>query len=348
MKIKPAIFILVTWWLVSINSTVFAQNDSTNVDPGKYEGKTKKGMRNGYGTCTWKNGRKYVGKWKNNIIHGKGTMTYANGDKYIGDWHYGAKQGYGTYIWSDGSKYTGAFQKSVKSGWGILKLPNGEKHEGYWKNDQANGKGKHYWPNGTQYYGDWKNSKRHGSGVLEYSDGSVVQGEWESDEYIPCKCTNGEDTLSTQAHFDKAEAVFVGTVTEIYKEDDNTDAIVFEITQFWKGTHGFNRKIVLHASYTSCDMIFYENISYLIFANSGKDKFYSASKCSPTGVSTEKIGVVAELEKMNCQQEATKQPIAIRDFDPVCGCDGQTYENPYKAKENGVAYWKKGACKKDK
>ena len=262
-----------------LNLSLQAQSpDSTQVDQGVYEGKLKRGLRQGYGTCTWQDGRVYAGRWKNNLMSGKGTMTYSNGDKYTGDWERGVKQGYGTYTWKDGSTYVGSYKKGQKSGWGILKFSDGSKHEGYWLKDEANGKGKHIWANGLQYYGDWKNNKRHGSGVLEYPDRSVVQGEWENDKYKPCSCAVDADTLKTAQLYEKYEAIFVGTVTELYQEDDGTDGVVFEITEYWKGKHGFGRRIVLHAGFKSCDMIFYEGASYLVFANEGNNKFYQASK----------------------------------------------------------------------
>lgn len=344
MRILRSTLLVLTFIINSF--LAFSQTDSTQLDQGIYNGKTKSGDRHGYGVCTWKDGRRYEGKWKYNLMNGKGTMTYKNGDKYYGDWKNGAKTGYGKYTWSGGSVYEGAFLNGKKHGWGILRESNGSKHEGYWKNDMANGKGKHVWANGTQYYGDWKNNQRDGSGVLEYSDGGVVQGEWKADQYIPCQCTVNTDSLNAEDIYQVYEAIFVGTVVEIYQDENGKDAIVFEISQHWKGKHGYGRKIILHAGFRSCDFIFYEGDSYLIFANTGNDKFYRADKCSPSGELKSRISLIQSLQKLDCKQDPVKQPFEIRDFDPVCGCDGKTYNNPYKAKANGVGSWKKGACKK--
>jgi hypothetical protein len=44
---------------------------------GYYEGEWKDVMYDGFGICTWGDGRKYRGEWKNGMAHGKGVETYA-------------------------------------------------------------------------------------------------------------------------------------------------------------------------------------------------------------------------------------------------------------------------------
>lgn len=52
-----------------------------------YEGKFKKGLPNGTGTYTWKNGNIYTGEWKKGKRSGKGTLySAANNEKINAYW----------------------------------------------------------------------------------------------------------------------------------------------------------------------------------------------------------------------------------------------------------------------
>jgi len=59
----------------------------------KYEGEFRKGLRNGYGKCSWKTGEVYEGRWKGGLMDGFGYMgkngkILSNG-KLIGSWRNG-------------------------------------------------------------------------------------------------------------------------------------------------------------------------------------------------------------------------------------------------------------------
>ena len=53
-------------------------------DKFKYKGEFKKGKREGYGECYYKNGEYYQGEWINDKRHGKGRLYYKN-EKYEGN-----------------------------------------------------------------------------------------------------------------------------------------------------------------------------------------------------------------------------------------------------------------------
>ena len=75
-----------------------------------YEGDFYEDMMQGYGKCTWNDGKKYEGSWNKNIIEGKGT-----------------------FIWPDGTIYEGEYENGLKHGFGILKSPDGVIiYKGYW------------------------------------------------------------------------------------------------------------------------------------------------------------------------------------------------------------------------
>jgi hypothetical protein len=340
MKKLGIIFQIV--FLLATLSTAFAQSDETETkNKGEYDGKYKKGLRNGKGVCYWEDGKRFVGRWKYDKMHGLGKMFYTNGDIYEGDWENGYKQGTGVYIWKNGSKYSGGFSLGKKEGYGALKSTDGSKHAGYWKNDVAHGEGKHTWRDGTKYQGGWQNGKMEGDGVMEYPDRSIVQGEWKDNKYVPCDCeTTKPISVAYQAH----DAVFVGRVVSISRIGEKTDEVILEVSQFWKGKLGFGRRIVLQAGFSSCDLVFFEGESYLIFAKEEQGRYMKATQCSPSGMVLNKQAEINLLETMPCQGTPLKSPYGITETDWVCGCDGKRYKNPFEAAKAGVLYWKKGKC----
>lgn len=54
-------------------------------------------------------------------------------------------------------------------------------------------------------------------------------------------------------------------------------------------------------------------------------------------------------EKMNCIQEDKIDPTAMctQQYDPVCGCNKQTYGNACIAENAGVTSWESGECPKN-
>ena len=63
---------------------------------GVYEGQFKKGLKDGKGEFTFKNGLKYVGDYANGIREGKGTIYAKNGTiAYSGEMRKGLPNGRG-------------------------------------------------------------------------------------------------------------------------------------------------------------------------------------------------------------------------------------------------------------
>ena len=69
-------------------------------DEKNYIGQVLKGLMNGYGEFSWKNGKKYFGFYKNNIKEDFGIYIYEQKpfQAYIGFWFEGKMDGIGMVI----------------------------------------------------------------------------------------------------------------------------------------------------------------------------------------------------------------------------------------------------------
>jgi len=337
-------FLMMILFMGLVSAPAFSQvAEVDSADLGTYTGKYRKGMRHGQGTCVWADGSKYEGMWRYDVMHGKGTFTY-KGYRYEGDWQNGKRHGRGKLTFPDGSVYEGQFKENRIAGYGKMQLADGSTHEGVFKNGKASGLGKHVWASGAQYVGDWKNDQMHGNGTLVMADGTVQQGKFENGEYIPCDCGL---VPTIEAAYKTADAVFVAEVLSIFSnEEADFDEIVLQITQFWKGEYGYNRKVFMRAGYSSCDVVFYEGESFLIFAKKAANGSYFTTKCLPSKPRLEANWEVNKLnEVVPCTGGEVSAPILMSgETDHVCGCDGNTYKNATIAQRSGVASWKVGKC----
>jgi hypothetical protein len=336
-------FSIVLCALLFVASLALNAQDSLYVSKDAYYGKKKNGLPHGFGTFTWGNGQQYSGTWREGQMNGEGTMKYLSGDSYQGQWMNGLKHGYGIYTWKDGSVYRGFYNQGKRDGEGEIMVANGPSYKGFWKEDLPHGEGAKQWPNGDFYEGGWKEGKRHGIGVMEYADGSIEQGEFVDDKYIPCNCTAKETTMEAYASHD---AVFVGTIEDIIKDENGNDRLVMMVTHYWKGVLGVDRRVMLLAGTTSCDFIFFQDVSYLVYAKKGQQGYYQVTKCSRSGEADTKLLDIATLDaEVPCKGDAAPYQPSAYAADPVCGCDGKQYRHADDAKQQGVKVWKKGECK---
>jgi hypothetical protein len=228
-------------------------------------------------------------------------------------------------------------------GSGKLEMADGSSHEGFWKEGKADGDGTHIWPSGTKYVGEWLENQKHGQGIMYYYDGRIEQGSWRHDQYQPCQCyTQAKDVPTAYA---EAEAVFLGKIISVETREDH-EMIEFEVAEYWKGNLYPGRRIFLKAGYSSCDFIFFQGETHLIFAEAVEDRLYQASKCSYSRKGAEMIDLLATLrDSTSCQQTPDMNgAIYYATEDLVCGCDDNTYRNPYEARKSGVSHWKAGEC----
>lgn len=114
---------------VQINDPYYSETSTV-----KWDGASKNGKANGYGTLTkYNNGQfesKFEGYYKNGIREGKGKFTHM-----------------------DGSVKEGIFVNGQLTGKGIMTTEDGHRYEGEFINYRMHGKGKLTWANGSSFEG---------------------------------------------------------------------------------------------------------------------------------------------------------------------------------------------------
>lgn len=146
-----------------------------------FEGETSKGVYEGTGTATFKDGHKYEGEFSAGLMHGHGKYTWKDGVVYEGEFTQNQVTGKGLYTWTDGSSFEGGVLNGMRHGFGTYTAPDGKcSYQGEWNLGKKHGKGRMtYDAEGLSFYeGDWVWNVRHGWGTRQYASGNAYQGLW--------------------------------------------------------------------------------------------------------------------------------------------------------------------------
>ena len=104
-----------------------------------YEGQSKDGMRQGFGSLLYDNGDRYIGEWRKGLMHGIGVYLSKSGDTYYGQYDNGKWNGFGFMELSNGERRFGEWQDNKFHGLNIGKT-NDEFQIGRMENNFLNGK----------------------------------------------------------------------------------------------------------------------------------------------------------------------------------------------------------------
>jgi len=97
-----------------------------------YEGSFKAGMRQGPGSCKYKDNGVYEGLFRKDDRHGHGVYTETNGNRYEGEWVKDERHGVGIFSSPEGERYEGDFVQNRREGFGVGVRKDGTKQEGRW------------------------------------------------------------------------------------------------------------------------------------------------------------------------------------------------------------------------
>ncbi len=97
---------------------------------GEYEGETIRGIPNGIGKISYKDGAKYEGEWLNGMRNGFGKFWHAGGEIYEGEFKNGEAYGFGKYYSVQAGTpgqnvLSGHFEDGVSKGFIIEEMGDG-------------------------------------------------------------------------------------------------------------------------------------------------------------------------------------------------------------------------------
>eukprot|EP01036_Dinobryon_divergens_P030018 gene30018-39205_t len=107
-----------------------------------FEGQWCRGVRQGKGKITYRDGSFYRGDFNKDQMWGKGIYVGSDGTQYDGEWRANMRQGMGTSLETDGCIYHGQFWGNMKHGKGMLTRPDGSTYSGNWEGNTILGTGR--------------------------------------------------------------------------------------------------------------------------------------------------------------------------------------------------------------
>ncbi|TAH26871.1 MAG: hypothetical protein EAZ07_03065 [Cytophagales bacterium] len=161
---------------------------------------------------------------------------------------------------------------------------------------------------------------------------------------LACRC---KDTVSVFQSYLNASAVYVGKVVSI-KDSAHHKEVTFVVSQNIK--HIYKSTVTLRVGHSSCDWNFKLDSTYLVYANKDVLGHLHTNLCTRTKLfssSSEELKELHAHDMMDCKVLLPVEPSEIckENYEPVCGCDDQTYGNPCIAHNNGVNHWIWGECR---
>jgi hypothetical protein len=151
----------------------FYSHDATSQ---RYEGGFWRSKRHGYGVAVEDKG-KYSGQWRDGMRHGWGTFEFIDGRTYEGEWKEGVRHGHGRAMLIP-QEHVGEPPSRLCIG-GVGYMYRVATYEGDWEEGMRQGQGVISYANGEKIRGVYYKAQPHGECVFLYTDGFERGGIWE-------------------------------------------------------------------------------------------------------------------------------------------------------------------------